>query len=144
MCGEQGKGFIRPTDTSLIARESSPLMKCCTCRRRFRTQMTFLQKPVEIGESLNGHTRLSGVTQWANKDTSLFCVWVCVPMMCTAWGFFFLLFFVFFRCVHVRKCEFYMTNKLAKMRHLCLYDTLLAGHPLIACELTPAWFLHIV
>lgn len=56
-----------------------------------------------------------------------------------------LVFFVFFfKCVHVRKCEFYMMNKLAKMRRLCLYDTLVAGHPLIACELTPARFLHIV
>lgn len=44
LCRDQGKGFIRPTDTSLIAGESSPLMKCCTCQRRFRTQMTFPQK----------------------------------------------------------------------------------------------------
>lgn len=34
-CRDQSKGFIRPTDTSLIVRESSPLMKCCTCHRRF-------------------------------------------------------------------------------------------------------------
>lgn len=35
---DQGKGFIRPADTSLIAAESSPLMKCC--QRRFSSQMT--------------------------------------------------------------------------------------------------------
>lgn len=33
---DQRKGFIRPADTSLIATESSPLMKCC--HRRFSSQ----------------------------------------------------------------------------------------------------------
>lgn len=59
LCRDQSKGFIRPTDTSLIVRESSPLMKCCTCQRRFLTQMTFPWKPVEMRESPNGHTQLS-------------------------------------------------------------------------------------
>lgn len=29
LCRDLGKGFIRVADTSLIGRESSPLMKCC-------------------------------------------------------------------------------------------------------------------
>lgn len=72
LCRDRGKGFIRLADTSLIATESSPLMKCCTCQRKFLSQMTFpWKKPVEIGESLSGRTRLSEVTDWANKDASL-------------------------------------------------------------------------
>lgn len=68
LCGEQGKGFIRPADTSLIARESSPLMKCCHLPKKisksndFPLKKTKKKQPVEIGKSLNSHTRLSGVT----------------------------------------------------------------------------------
>lgn len=83
------------------------------------------------------HTAEWSDTVSKQRHKLVLCVSLCADDVHSL-GVFFLLFFVFFRCVHVRKCEFYMTNKLAKMRHLCLYDTLLAGHPLIACELTPA------
>lgn len=96
LCGEQGKGFIRPADTSLIARESSPLMKCCHLPKKisksndFPLKKTKKKQPVEIGKSLNSHTRLSGVTDWTNKDTSL-CVSLfssCPRVTCEAVVFF--------------------------------------------------------
>lgn len=69
VCGDQGKGFIWPTDTSLIAGESSPLMKWCTCQGRFSTKI-LLKKLWMLGEPLNDHRHWSGVTNWVNKDTS--------------------------------------------------------------------------
>lgn len=49
---DQGKGFIRPADTSLIATESSPLMKCC--QGRFSSQMTSPLKKIKIKKKMFG------------------------------------------------------------------------------------------
>lgn len=47
---DQGKGFIRPTDTSLIATESSPLMKCFHRRFSSQTISTLKKKPHTFGD----------------------------------------------------------------------------------------------
>lgn len=75
---DQGKGFIRPADTSLIAAESSPLMKCC--QRRFSSQMTSTLKNathLEIGRSLNDtrQRRIEG-THHKKENTSVLLIHV--------------------------------------------------------------------
>lgn len=102
LCGDQGKGFIRPTDTSLIARESSPLMKCCTCQRRFRTQMTFPRKT--CGD--RGVPERPHAAEWSDRLNKqrhkLVCVESSLWMTCKACLFCFFL--------RVRKREF-MENR---------------------------------
>lgn len=76
LCGEQGKGFIRPADTSLIARESSPLMKCCHLPKKISKSNDFPLKKTKQTCGDREVPEQPHMPEWSdrlNKDTSL-CV----------------------------------------------------------------------
>lgn len=77
LCGDQGKGFIRAADTSLIGRESSPLMKCCHLPKKILSQMTSPWKKRNANPPPQKTVEMvtdSGVTDWTKTAA---CVSVC-------------------------------------------------------------------